>query len=206
MSSVDDSTTAVFVETQTRHVLFITQAIFFFALAWCLVLNHSATAENDGISFYGVYHETVALLIGGYAVAFVGLWKTSTHFKAAGVSILTWVGLRVIALLLFVLLATPFNRGAFLNWTHMIAGVLGALCQLEVALQLVRENRSFRTVIGLVVLVLGGLIAAASLPDWHFEYLLQGEIIFQVGFAWCLIEWTYALADRMRNEQTLGFH
>jgi len=87
----------------------------------------------------------------------------------------------------------------------MIAGVLGALCQLEVALQLVRENRSFRTVIGLVVLVLGGLIAAASLPDWHFEYLLQGEIIFQVGFAWCLIEWTYALADRMRNEQTLGF-
>jgi len=38
---------------------------------------------------YGVYHETVALLIGGYAVAFVGLWKTSTHFKAAGVSILT---------------------------------------------------------------------------------------------------------------------
>jgi hypothetical protein len=88
----------------------------------------------------------------------------------------------------------------------MIAGVLGALCQLEVALQLVRENRSFRTVIGLVVLVLGGLIAAASLPDWHFEYLLQGEIIFQVGFAWCLIEWTYALADRMRNEQTLGFH
>jgi len=61
----------------------------------------------------------------------------------------------------------------------MIAGVLGALCQLEVALQLVRENRSFRTVIGLVVLVLGGLIAAASLPDWHFEYLLQGEIIFK---------------------------
>jgi hypothetical protein len=84
-----------------------------------------------------------AILIGGYAVAFVGLWRTSTHFRAAGVAALTWVCLRAIA----ILLATPYNRGAFLNWTHMIAGVLGALFQLEVALQLVREGRSFRTVI-----------------------------------------------------------
>jgi hypothetical protein len=199
MSSIDDSSSPAVSQTQTRHVLLVTQVLFFFALAWCLVLNHSATAENDGISFYGVHRETVALLIGGYAVAFVGLWITSTHFRAAGVPNLTWIGLRAIAVLLFVLLATPYNRGPFLNWTHMIAGVLGAIVQLEVALQLVRESRSFRTVCGLAVLVLGGVIAAASLPDWHFEYLLQGEIVFQVGFAWCLIEWTYALADQMRR-------
>ena len=199
MSTIDDSSGAVFVQTQTRHVLLVTQSLFFLALAWCLILNHSVTAENDGISFYGVYHQTIPLLIGGYAVAFVGLWVTSTHFKAAGVPALTWIGLRVIAVLLFVLLATPYNRGAFLNWTHMIAGILGAVCQLEVALQLVRESRSLRTVIGLVVLLVGGAIAAASLPDWHFEYLLQGEIVFQIGFAWCLIEWTYALAERARQ-------
>jgi hypothetical protein len=199
MSTVDDSSSAVFVETHTRHLLLVTQSLFFFAIAWCLILNHSATAENDGISFYGVHHETIALLIGGYTVAFFGLWHTSTHFRASGVPPLTWVGLRAIAILLFILLATPYNRGALLNWPHMIAGVLGALFQLEVALQLVREGRSFRTVIGLVVLLIGGVIAAASLPDWHFEYLLQGEIVFQVGFTCCLIEWTYALADRARR-------
>jgi hypothetical protein len=199
MSTIDDSTGAVFVQTQTRHVLLVTQSLFFFALAWCLVLNHSATAEIDGISFYGVYHETLPLLIGGYAAAFVGLWVTSTHFKMAGVPALTWVGLRAIAVLLFVLLATPYNRGALLNWTHMIAGIVGAILQLEVALQLVRESRSLRTVLGLAVLLVGGVLAAASLPDWHFEYLLQGEIVFQIGFAWCLIEWTYALADRARR-------
>jgi hypothetical protein len=198
MSSVEDSAGAVFAETQTRHVLLISQSVFFFALAWCLVLNHGPMAENDGISFYGVYHETIPVLIGGYAAAFVGLWWTSTQFKVAGVPTLTWVGLRVIAVLLFVLLATPYNRGAFLNWTHMVAGVLGSLVQLEVALQLVRESRSLRTLAGLVILLVGGGIAAASLPDWHFTHLLQGEIIFQVGFAWCLIEWTYALADRVR--------
>ena len=85
------------------------------------------TPSDQSDTFYGVYHETVALLIGGYAVAFVGLWRTSTHFRAAGVAALTWVCLRAIAILLFILLATLYNRGAFLNWTHMIAGVLGAL-------------------------------------------------------------------------------
>jgi hypothetical protein len=199
MSTIDDSSSAVLLQTQTRHVLLVTQLLFFLALAWCLILNHSATAEDDGISFYGVHHETVALLIGAYAAAFVGLWITSTHFRAAGVPALTWVGLRVIGILLFVLLASPYNRGPFLNWIHMIAGILGAVTELEVALQLVRESRSARTVLGLVVLLLGGGIAAVALPDWRFDYLLQGEIVFQIGFSWCLIEWTYALADRTRR-------
>ena len=199
MSSIDDSSSAILLQTQTRHVLLVTQSLFFLVLAWCLILNHSATAENDGISFYGVHRETVALLMVGYAAAFVGLWITFTHFKAAGVPTLTWVGLRVIAILLFVLLASPYNRGPLLNWIHMIAGILGAVTQLEVVLQLVRESRSARTVLGLVVLLLGGGIAAAALPDWHFDYLLQGEIVFQIGFSWCLIEWTYALADRTRR-------
>jgi len=199
MLITDDSSAHLVADTQTRHFLLGTQLLFFFALAWCLILNHGPTAENDGISFYGVYHETVPLLIGGYAAAFVGLWRTSTHFKDSGVSTLTWIGLRVVALLLLVLLATPFNRGATLDWTHMAAGILGSVLELEVALQLVRESRSLRTVLGLAVLLLGGGVAAASLPDWHFAYLLQGEIVFQIGFAWCLIEWTYALTERMRR-------
>jgi len=39
--------------------------------------------------------------MGGYAAAFVGLWRTSTHFKVSGVSTFTWFGLRLIAILLF---------------------------------------------------------------------------------------------------------
>ncbi|MGD0853623.1 MAG: hypothetical protein ABSA07_09745 [Acidimicrobiales bacterium] len=199
MSSSGDASDAVLVETQTRHILLVTQTLFFLTLGWCLILNHSATAENDGISFYGVYHETVIFLVFGYATAFVGLWRTSTHFKEFGVPSLTWIGLRAIAVLLVVLLATPYNRGTLLNWAHMSAGILGAVFELEIALQLVRESHRLRTVIGLVVLLIGGGISAASLPDWHFEYLLQGQIIFQIGFSWCLIEWTYALATRTKT-------
>jgi hypothetical protein len=49
---------------------------------------------------------------------------------------------------------------------------------------LIRENGSFRTVTGPAVLVLGWFIAASSLLNWHFEYLIQDEIIFQAGFSW----------------------
>jgi hypothetical protein len=199
MSSIEGPAEAVFVGTQTRHFLLISQSLFFIALTWCLVLNHSPAAENGGISFYGVHRETVFLLIGGYAAAFVGLWRTSIHFKVAGVPTFTWAALRAVAILLLILLAAPYNKGPFLNWIHMIAGVFGSLLQLEVAVQLVQQSRSFRTLIGLALLLLGGFIAAASLPDWHFRYLLQGEIIFQVGFAWCLIEWTYALSERLKT-------
>ena len=63
----------------------------------------------------------------GYAAVFVGLWITSTYFKASGVPTLTRLGLRDIAVLLFVLLASPNNRGVPLNRIHMIAGVPGAI-------------------------------------------------------------------------------
>ncbi len=77
----------------------------------------------------------------------------------------------------------------------MTAGVLGSLLELEVALQLLRQKRTPRTVLGLVV----PLFADASLPDWHITYLLQGEIIFQIGFSWSLVEWTYAPTERLRT-------
>ena len=44
--------------------------------------------------------------------------------------------------------------------------------------------------------MLGGAMATASLADWSFSYLLQGEVIFQLGFGWCLIERTHALYGR----------
>jgi hypothetical protein len=72
MSTIEDSSASLVADSQTRHLLLGLRLLFFAALAWCLILNHGPTAENDRISFYGVCHETVALLIGGYAAAFVG--------------------------------------------------------------------------------------------------------------------------------------
>ncbi len=137
-----------------------------------------------------MYHGTIEILTLGFVVAAYGLWRTSSFFRSADSPAWLVVGLRVIAISLFVLLITPFNKGTFLNWSHMITGVAMALVELAIALLLLVNFPSATSIAAFTVTLGGGLIAAASLPNWGFAYLLQGEIVFELGFGWCLLELT----------------
>ena len=181
---------------RARKVLLLTQASFFLSLMICLSIDHGAVAQTDGISFYGVYHRTIAILVVGFAVAAAGLWRSALYLADTDAPPLLLQGLRWVAIGLFALLITPFNRGAFLNWTHMTVGVAVALLQLAIASLLLTRRQSMGSIGGYSIQLAGGLLAAASLPDWHFPYLLQGETIYQIGFGWCLVEWTRALNAR----------
>jgi hypothetical protein len=183
-----------------RHLLILTQSFFFLCLIVCFFINHGAVARNDGISFYGVYAPTVEILIVGFTAAAAGLWRTATYFSRSDAPVFSVVGLRVVALGLFALLVTPFDQGTFLNWAHMTTGVTMSLIQLAIAGLLLAKRRGFRSVAGFALQLIGGVIAAASLPDWHFTFLLQGETIFEIGFGLCLIEWTYALRASSRSD------
>lgn len=176
-----------------RRLLLATQGVFFFALLWCVLLVHDHAVENAGISYYGVHSRTIALAIVGYVAAAVGLWRTSSLFRVAGADPVAWIGLRVVAVMLVLLLLTPYSGGTFLNWAHMTVGVVGALVQLAMSARLARRTRSLNVCLGAALQLLGGIVAALSLPDWAFQYLLLGEIVFQVGFSWCLLEWTRTL-------------
>jgi hypothetical protein len=101
---------------QLRHLLALTQGVFSFTLLIWLLINHSGVAENDGISFYGVDARTLPFLLTGFVLASFGLWRTAAHLSIFNAPALTVVGLRVVSIGLFVLLATPFNRGTFMNW------------------------------------------------------------------------------------------
>ena len=174
----------------------VTQAIFFVAITWCVVIYDGPTAQNDGISFYGVYAPTIAILIGGYGAAAVGLWWMSVRLRLEEGLARTGLGLRLIAIGLGLLLVTPFDRGPVWNWTHMTFGVTIALIQLAVSVRLLREYQSWGAVVGFSVQLLGGVLAALSLPDWRFEFLLLGQIVYQIGFAWCMFQWTHLLGAR----------
>jgi hypothetical protein len=50
-------------------------------------------------------------------------------------------------------------------------------------------------VTGAAVQLAGGIIGALSLPDWRFQYLMYGELIFELGFCVCLFQWTRFLLD-----------
>lgn len=184
---------------QARGILLRSQAIFYLLLATCVGINHGPSARVDGISFYGVYHRTVVLLVVGFGVAAIGLWRAATCLVDSDAPLLVRRVMRLVVGGLFALLITPFNRGTLLNWTHMTIGVSIALLQMSVALSLVARRRSLRSLGSLLVLLVGGALAAASLPDWNFPYLLQDEVIYQVGFGWCLVEWTHVLIGRREN-------
>ena len=186
----------VTLEARARRLLTITQALFFLSLFVCLVISHGHEAQANGISYYGVYAPTMAFLVAGYAAAGIGLWRAANIFRFADAPAIVWIGLRFVAADLAVLLLTPYDRGEFFNWAHMVAGVAGALVQIGVAVSLVRVRRTSRAVLGLWVQMLGGVLAAISLPDWRLDVLLAGQIIFQIGFGSCLVEWASALEGR----------
>ena len=158
---------------EARQVLLATQLFFFAVIAICVLINHSATSENDGISFFAVYHLTIPLIVPGFCIASYGMWRTSAYFATSDAPRPTVLGLRVIAVGLLLLLVTPFNRGTFLNWTHMTIGVLVAMVELVICFLLLVQHRAPRSIAAFFVALSGGIIAAVSLPDWHFEYLLQ---------------------------------
>jgi len=189
-------------DDRARHFLLVTQLVFFAVIAVCVLIDHGTTAQNDGISFYAVYHLTLPLIVPAFCFAAYGMWRTSTFFASTDAPSLTVLGLRLIAIGLLLLLVTPFNRGTLLNWTHMTIGVLVAVVEMLICALLLRQHRTNRSVAALLVSIVGGAVAAASLPDWHIPYLLVGEIVYEVGFAWCLIEWTYALHARAQRVLT----
>jgi hypothetical protein len=195
MATLKDTEQQVLGNERINRILIVTQVVFFSCVALCLLINHGAMAENDGISFYGVYHSTIEILCVGYVVAAVGLWRIANYFKSSGSSTFSIVALRLVSIGLFALLLTPYDKGTFFNWGHMSAGVLVALLQMELSLQFVRQRPSTRAVSALMVQLAGGLLCAASLPDWHFAYLLPGEIIFQIGFAGSLLVGIRALSE-----------
>jgi hypothetical protein len=188
------------VEPSTSHAhgyllgLAATQAIFFTLLSWCVAIDHSETAQADGVSFYGVYHRTILLLALAFVVAAWGLWRAAGHYASLGAPTLAVYGVRVVALGLFVVIATPFNQGTFLNWTHMTAGVAMALVQAGITIALVRRVSRPASWSAFSVQLFGGLLAAFSLPDWHFPYMLAGEVIYEAGFALSLLTWMVVLA------------
>ena len=191
-------------EIEVRHFILATQTFFFLAVSVCLCINHSAKAESSGISFYGVYHRTLAIIILGFCAGSYGLWRASAFLARAGLARRTKFGFRVLAVGLILLLLTPYDKGTFFNWAHMTVGVVMALVQLAIAFQLMVLYRSWQALGALGVQLFGGIWAALSLPDWSFSYLLVGELIFELGFSWCLIEWTYALYSRRPRSMQLA--
>ena len=170
-------------------LLAFTQSLFFVSLALCIAINHSETASNDGISFYGVDPDTIVIVLVGYAAASVGLFSASSWLRDAGAPATLVRSARIVAIGLPLLLVTPYDEGTFWNWAHMSVGVAMALAQFAATISLVRRRRGVVAWLVFGAQFAGGLLAAASLPNWSFPWLLPGETIYELAYGISLFVW-----------------
>ncbi len=185
-------------------VLALTQSLFFASLALCIAINHSVTASNDGISFYGVDSSTILIVIVGYASASIGLFNAAIWLHDAGAPATVVRSAAIVAGGLPLLLASPYDRGAIWNWTHMVIGIVMALAQLAATIALVRHRGGAGAWVVFAVLLAGGLIAAASLPDWSFPWLLPGETLYELAYGAGLFLWIAELGGREERRERLS--
>ncbi len=194
MTTCETDTLVASERRDARRILGASQGFFFLSLVLCVIIDHGLTARNDGISFYGVFHRTIVILVSGFVAGAVGLWRTASYYASLAAPPVVIVALRAVAVGLFLLLITPYNQGAFLNWTHMTVGTVMALVQLALTTALLRRHRSWGSLIAWSIQLVAGVVAALSLPDWHFPNLLLGESFFEVGFGLSLFVWITALS------------
>jgi hypothetical protein len=171
-----------------RRLLLTTQAVFFLAIGLCSLIAYGPSAESSGISFFGVHAPTVLLVAVAYGAGAIGLWRAATQLSSRGDEVVV-VTMRVAALGLLLELATPYNHGTFLNWAHMSIGVAIGVAQMGASCWVVVHDRRRTIVAATIVQLIGGLMAAASLPNWGFSHMLEGEVLFALGYAGCLVAW-----------------
>ncbi len=167
---------------------------FFGSVAVCLAISHSATTEHDGISYFSVRSTTLPVILLGYACVIIGMLTAVRRLPDNQLGNRLSLAMRCMPVLFVALLVTPFNKGTLLNWTHMTIGVSLALAQGVVTVWLCSILPTARVLASAALELAGGGVSALSLPDSSFNYLLQGELLFNLGFCLCLIAVVHAAA------------
>jgi hypothetical protein len=184
--------------------LLVGSAGFFASVAICIVIAHDPTVEHDGISYFSVRATTLPVILVGYLSVIAGMLVSARRFPDDELGRRLALPLRCMPVLFVLLLVTPFNKGTALNWTHMTVGVTLAISQGVVTVWLCTVLPATRVLAAAFLELTGGVISALSLPDGSFNYLLQGELVFNVGFCLCLIAVVAAAASTATSVEPLG--
>ncbi len=184
------------VPASTRQLLVATQVVFFICVAICSAIAYGPGAASSGISYFGVHAPTIPFIIIGYGVASVGLWRTAGQLDRLEHAPVVAPVLRVVSIGLPVELLTPYNHGAFFNWAHMLVGIVIGASQMASSLYLMLRQRRRSLTLTCLLQLVGGIVAALSLPDWGFNHMLEGEVIFELGYSWSLVLWAHLAPAR----------
>ena len=188
----------------TARSLLLAQLGFFLALAVCAVIAPQGLGDNHGWSYYEGRGDTVApYLLGVLGGILLILHAARQAERSAAPDGLT-LGLQLLALFLFLDLATPDTLSAVFDRAHIVASAVLFLYQLLFALWIV--GVMWRTRLGVALVsaqVAGGLVAMFS--EFQLIPLLgPGILLFQVSFGVLLVASTAALRSPALEEAATG--
>ena len=168
------------------------QLSFFSFLAVALLLTDEGFTRNHGLSYYGEHVHTIVPYGLGLLCCGAFIWRA-----AGGVTGPLAPALRVLAVLLFLDLATPDTIDGAFYWAHVAVSAALFVHELAIAVGLVVVVRRGELAALLVAQVAAGLVAMFS--QFHvIGYLSVGILIYQLAFGVLLV---LAGRDRLVGEE-----
>ena len=164
------------------------QIVLYLSILTCFLIKPSGLTANNGISYFGIFFSTlipyVIGIVGSSLLLFIGLIKNKSIFKDKFISTL----LLILLPLSILLVIFPYNVNNTFSNIHQTIGVLIFVSQLIVSLILAIESKRFNVYLFLIVEIFGGIISAYYLFPQK-GYLIEGQLIFQLGFGLLMINY-----------------
>jgi hypothetical protein len=183
--------------------LLLAQVAFFVALATCALIEPQGLVDNHGWSYYEGRSATIVPYLLGILVSIALILHASQLVKRTDAPKGLGRGLWLLALFLFLDVATPDTVNALFYWAHDLTSALLFVYQLGLGLWLVRTV--WRTRLGATLVsaqVVGGLVAMLSQLQL-IPLLGLGIFVFQASFGVLLVLATAGLRslDRVNELQ-----
>lgn len=168
-----------------RYVIY-GQICFYGGLLICVILKPQGLTSNGGISYYGVYRETIL----PYILALLGsayfLIKTAELYTGPEQKVVRYA-LTAFGLLTIGVLITPDSLSAFMDGVHRSFGVPLFSLQLLFSFWVVFRLRYNPWAMLLAAVELtGGILSLVWLSPLH-GWSLESQVLFQAGCGGLLI-------------------
>ena len=171
------------VTEQIRKDLVVALGATILGLAIPLSILHDPSVGTYGISEFGVHVITAIPLGVGLFIASFYLWKIADQLRSTRGNDAMTQAFRALSVLITLIVLTPFTVDTLFNWLPMTIGALLFLDQLALSVHILRvHNVDKALILFFAVELIGGVLAALSLPDNWLSYMFQGEVLFQIGF------------------------
>ena len=161
------------------------QLCLYAGLTICVMLKPDGLSVNDGISYFGIYRETLLPYLFGLLGAAYFSVRATTQLPAE--MTLLRRAFKVYALLIVGIVITPYAVAKWVDYLHIAFGSALFSLQLLLSCWLVwRLHYAWWSIVLVLVELVSGIAALRYLRPAH-GLLFQSQVIFQLAFGTLLV-------------------